>query len=98
MKDKFTEIIKNADGLSSRGENIILYPKEVENASTACESFTISVMTAFAEWKESEFWILSSNDLWYQKSDGNPDEGLTTRELITKFFESEEYKELLNNN
>lgn len=43
----------------------------------------------FAEWIACEFWIVSSNDLWYQKSDGNPDVGLTTDELYELFLESE---------
>ena len=43
----------------------------------------------FAEWIANEFWILSSNDLWYKKSDGNPDEGLTTEEIYELFLESE---------
>lgn len=43
----------------------------------------------FAEWIAREFWIVSSNDLWYQKSDGNPDEGLTTEEIYELFLESE---------
>lgn len=43
----------------------------------------------FAEWIAREFWIVSSNDLWYQKSDGNLDEGLTTEEIYELFLESE---------
>ncbi len=42
----------------------------------------------FAKWIACEFWILSSNDLWYQKSDGNPDEGLATEEIYELFLKS----------
>lgn len=42
----------------------------------------------FAEWIAREFWILSSNDLWYQKSDGNTDKGLTTTEIYEIFLQS----------
>jgi len=47
------------------------------------------VAVNFAEWIVREFWIVSSNDLWYQKSDGNPDEGLTTEEIYELFLEAE---------
>ena len=39
----------------------------------------------FAEWIYSEFWILSSDDLWYQKSDGNIYSGISTAELLKQF-------------
>jgi len=39
----------------------------------------------FAEWISNEFWILSSDDLWYQKSDGNIDSGISTAELLKQF-------------
>jgi len=39
----------------------------------------------FAEWISSEFWILSSDDLWYQKSDGNIYSGISTAELLKQF-------------
>jgi hypothetical protein len=43
---------------------------------------------SFAEFIDNGFWIRSSNDLWYQKSDGNPNEGITTEQLYDLFFKS----------
>jgi hypothetical protein len=43
----------------------------------------------FANWIAQGFWIVSSNDLWYQRSDGNPSEGLTTDELYELFLADE---------
>lgn len=39
----------------------------------------------FAEWINENFWIQSSNDLWYYKTDGNPSEGMNTIELFKLF-------------
>lgn len=39
----------------------------------------------FAEWISENFWIQSSNDLWYFKTDGNRIEGISTIELFEKF-------------
>lgn len=45
----------------------------------------------FAEWISANFWIQSSDDLWYWKSDGNPSEGITTSELYVKFQKEKNY-------
>ena len=45
--------------------------------------------TTFLEWSVNESWIVSSNSLWYQKSDGNPDAGITTDELYEMFILAE---------
>lgn len=50
---------------------------------------TKMVSVNFAEWIVREFWLVSSNDLWYQKSDGNPDAGLTTEGLYELFLVAE---------
>jgi len=47
------------------------------------------VAVRFAEWIGNNYWILSSNDLWYYKSDGNPSEGRTTSELFDIFLAGE---------
>ncbi len=45
----------------------------------------------FLEWQASESWILSSNDLWYQNSDGVPEEGITTEQLYDLFENQYKY-------
>jgi len=40
---------------------------------------------AFAEWITENYWIRSSDDLWYWKNDGNPSKGITTPELYEQF-------------
>jgi len=42
----------------------------------------------FADWIESNSYFRSSNDLWYYKTDGNPEAGITTIELY-KIFKKE---------
>ena len=39
----------------------------------------------FAEWITENDWIRSSNNLWYYRSDGNPNAGITTTQLYKKF-------------
>ncbi len=36
----------------------------------------------FAEWINNNYWLLSSDDLWYYKSDGNNNDGIDTTELL----------------
>ena len=50
-------------------------------------SYEESEAIEFAEWIADNDWIRSSNDLWYWKSDGIPDEGITTEELYKRFKE-----------
>ena len=44
-----------------------------------------NIAIKFAEWISENFWIQSSNDLWYFKTDGKPSEGITTEELFKLF-------------
>ncbi|MEK6881053.1 MAG: hypothetical protein AABY22_15650 [Nanoarchaeota archaeon] len=37
------------------------------------------------EWQNDNFYIRSANDLWYKQSDGNPESGITTKQLIELF-------------
>jgi len=61
--------------------------KEMENEQKDNEKQSID----FAEWISANFWIQSSDDLWYWKSDGNPSEGITTSELYVKFQKEKNY-------
>lgn len=40
----------------------------------------------FAEWIDEQNYFRSSNDLWYIKSDGQPELGITTYELYQLFL------------
>ena len=64
------------------------YTKLTEFSAKIHAQVTEDVACKFAEWIIINFWIVSSNDLWYQKSDGNPDEGLTTSELFAEFIKT----------
>ena len=48
----------------------------------------------FMDWQIDECWINSSNDLWYRKSDGNPEEGITTTQLF-ELFEKQYTEQIL---
>lgn len=39
----------------------------------------------FAEWIAENDYIRSTNELWYYKSDGEIEKGITTKELLIKF-------------
>lgn len=39
----------------------------------------------FIECSADNDWFRSSNDLWYCKSDGNPDDGITIETLLEKY-------------
>ena len=45
-------------------------------------------MEDFADFIDAGYWIKGANDLWYQKSDGNTDEGIDFEQLLSKFREN----------
>jgi hypothetical protein len=44
-------------------------------------------MEDFADFIDAGCWIKGANGLWYQKSDGNVDEGIEFEQLLSKFRE-----------
>jgi hypothetical protein len=57
----------------------------IDNLTNLQIEITKQTAVDFLDWQISECWINSSNDLWYLKTDGNPDEGITTAELFDVF-------------
>ena len=51
-------------------------------AKDNCYSILKKHSCGFAEFIVQNFWIMSSNDLWYFKTDGNIDSGITTKQLF----------------
>jgi hypothetical protein len=44
-------------------------------------------MEDFADFIDAGYWIKGANGLWYQKSDGNVDEGIKFEQLLSKYRE-----------
>lgn len=61
------------------------------HAAKLATEITVDISCRFAEWIANNNWLCSSNELWYHKSDGIPDEGITTAEL----FNSEEFQKTI---
>jgi len=81
LKEKLNDsIITNIDIRDS--ENRMYYEYNHLELAENCEKIADDYAIGFAEWIANEFWILSSNDLWYHKSDGNPEEATTIEKLL----------------
>lgn len=70
--------------------------RSIDNLTNRQIEITKQTAVDFLDWQISECWINSSNDLWYLKTDGNPDEGITTAELFDIF--EKQYTEPCNGN
>jgi len=55
-----------------------------------CIKITEQECIGFAEWINIESYICSTNELWYQMSDGITDDGITTQTLFQLYLKSKE--------
>ena len=85
MKDRFKQIIENADQLPN-GLCITLTSAEVVSASEQCEALAVEMMEKFGDWilKEGFERLRDGERVWWGKFTDEID--FTTRELIAKFL------------
>lgn len=86
MKDRFKQIIENADELKGLGLGINLSGRELRSASEQCEALAVEMMEKFADWilKEGFERLRDGERVWWGKFTDEID--FTTRELIAKFL------------
>jgi hypothetical protein len=85
MKDRFRQIIENADKSNFRPEIVALNESELVSASEKCEALAVEMMERFAEWTIPRYYPSLTIPLttWTRGVDGAT---FTTRELVAKFL------------
>jgi len=90
LEEKFKKVIPIHVTQRETEESMSIKRNLAIDAAKQCVEITEQECIGFAEWINIESYICSTNELWYQMSDGITDDGITTQTLFQLYLKSKE--------
>ena len=80
LKEKFDNV-----EIMFEGQMGTLKYDELCQATNECVKLADEYAIDFLEWIDNNYYFLSSDNLWYYESDGDVNDGISTKELLEIF-------------
>ena len=81
LSDKFENTLLEFPYIDSEDGQCLGSGFMTHYSSLKCAEIAEQFVIGFFVWINNSYWIQYSNDLWYFKSDGNPEEEITIKQL-----------------